>query len=201
MEEWDQTYENRSIFSVGISGDVDIPGVSVGGEVCVYVSVRGGFSRVGGVAKILMGGRMVRRSSIDVSEIRIRAEAEQRNREKNGISFRIEYGWRGSDLRMAIREDRPRGDCAWGWQMPQARRDGISMNISVGMKWGGNLIQGNFIRGVDRRIGKYRSENDGMVPTKHRINRHRGGDWAIVGKWGLSRKTSRRYYLEKNAIS
>ena len=48
------------------------------------------------VAKSLRNGRMVRSASIYVSEIRRRrAESDPRNREKNGISFRIANGWGG----------------------------------------------------------------------------------------------------------
>ena len=46
------------------------------------------------VAQSLMNGRNATRASIDVAEIRRRAEGAQRNRDKNGASVRIAGGWR-----------------------------------------------------------------------------------------------------------
>ena len=63
------------------------------------------FARGEEVSKILTNGRMVSRSSIEVSEIRMREESDPRNREKNVISVRIASGWRGGDLRRMIKEE------------------------------------------------------------------------------------------------
>ena len=51
---------------------------------------------------------MVRRASIDVSEIgRRRSEIDPRSREMDGISARVANGRRGEDLLKMIRAERP----------------------------------------------------------------------------------------------
>ena len=47
------------------------------------------------------------------------------------------------------------------------------MGISGEVKWGDNVISENSIWEVDRRTGKYRSGNDGAVPTKQAMRQHR----------------------------
>ena len=66
--------------------------------------------------------------------------------------------------------------------MPNSRRGGISIDIAGEMKWGGNLIEESFVGEADRRMGEYRSENDGIVTTKQAIRPHMGCRWGEVEK-------------------
>ena len=91
----------------------------------------GGFPRGDEVAKSLRSGRLVRRASIDASEI-IRSESDPRSRRAEGIPVRIVNGWHGADPMKMIREERPREDCDRGRLMPNARWDGISANSNGG---------------------------------------------------------------------
>ena len=83
-------------------------------------------------------------------------------------------GWGGWDLRRPIGGS-PHSERDRGLLTPNARWGAIGMNISGGTKCGDNAIEENFIGEVNRRIGKYRGGNDGVVPKKKKAIRHHMG--------------------------
>ena len=96
----------------------------------------------GEVVESIRNGRMVRRGSIHIEEIRRRRYgSDLRSRtSEDGIPVRILYGRRGGDLVKTTQQDRPRGGYSRGWLIPNARWAGICTDCEGEMRWGGDVI-------------------------------------------------------------
>ena len=115
------------------------------------------FARGGEIAKSLRNGRIVRRSGIDIAEIRRGAASDLRSRmEEAGIPVRIINGREGDDLTKVAKRDNPREEYDRGWILPNARWGGISTDCKGQMRWGDNVIAwGRCRTGIPEMGSKY----------------------------------------------
>ena len=78
---------------------------------CGQINGEGG----GEITKSLRNGRIVRRTGVDIAEIRRRSESDLRSRrEEAGMPVRITNGWTGDDLMQIANQGDPREEYARG---------------------------------------------------------------------------------------